>query len=218
MSFLDKLRLKIKEPANALTHFAMFLAGLVFLALLLKKGWGRVDGTVVGLIFGLSIILLYGASTLYHWIRTTPKKELLLRKLDHISIYVLIAGTYTPVLYYALEGRWRWITLAAVWTLASIGSVLKIWFVNLPRALTAVFYLCLGWFAVLLLPQLVRVLPKPALIMLIAGGLVYTFGAIVYATKICNFVPKRFGFHEMFHIFVGLGTVLHFLMIYLYII
>ncbi len=218
MSFLHKIRSKIKEPVNALTHFAMFLAGLVFLGLLLQRGWGRVDGMLVGLIFGLSIILLYGASTIYHWVRTTTKKEQLLRKLDHISIYILIAGTYTPVLYYTLEGRWRWITLAVVWGLASIGSILKIWFVNLPRALTAVFYLCLGWFAVVLLPQLIRMLPKPALILLVAGGIVYTFGAIIYATKIFNFVPKRFGFHETFHICVGLGTVLHFLMIYLYII
>ncbi len=217
MNFLEKIRLKIKEPVNALTHFAMFLAGLVFLVLLLKKGWGRVDGTVVGLIFGLSIVILYGASTIYHWVRTTPKRELLLRKFDHISIYILIAGTYTPVLYYALEGRWRWITLAVVWGLAALGAVLKIWLVNLPRTLTAVFYLCLGWFAVIPLPQLAKVLPKPALVLLIGGGIVYTFGAIIYATKIFNFIPKGFGFHEIFHIFVGLGTVLHFLMIYLYI-
>lgn len=218
MDFLHKMRIKIKEPANALTHFAMFLAGLVFLGLLLKKGWGRVDGIATGLIFGLSIVTLYGASTLYHWIRTTPRKALLLRKFDHISIYILIAGTYTPVLYYGLEGPWRWITLAVVWSLAAIGSVLKIWLVNLPRALTAVFYLLLGWFAVVPLPQLVRTLAKPALVLLVAGGLVYTLGAIIYATKIFNFAPKSFGFHEVFHVFVSLGTILHFLMIYLYII
>lgn len=218
MGFLRRMCTKIKEPVNALTHFAMFLAGLVFLGLLLKKGWGRIDGVVNGLVFGLSIIILYAASTIYHWVHTTEKKELLLRTFDHISIYILIAGTYTPVLYYGLDGLWRLITLAAVWGLAALGSIAKIWFISLPRALTAGFYLLMGWFAVIPLPQLVRTLVRPALAFLFAGGLAYTLGAIVYATKIFNFSPKRFGFHEVFHIFVGLGTVFHFLMIYLYII
>ncbi|MCK9525283.1 MAG: hemolysin III family protein [Limnochordia bacterium] len=209
--------MKIKEPVNALTHFVMFLAGLIGLGLLLWKGWGTVSGVAVALIFGLSIIMLYGASTLYHWVRTTPKKELILRKLDHISIYVLIAGTYTPILYYGLEETWRWAMLALVWGLAAVGAILKIWLVGLPRSVTAGFYLFLGWMAVIPFKQLVGTLPKPALILLIAGGAAYTIGAIIYATKIFNFVPKRFGFHEVFHIFVGLGTILHFLMVFLFV-
>ena len=209
--------MKIKEPVNALTHFAMFLAGIVGLGLLVWKGWGTVPGVLVALVFGLSIILLYGASTLYHWVRTTSKKELLLRKLDHISIYVLIAGTYTPVLYYGLEGRWRWALLLTICGLALIGAILKIWLVRLPRAITAGFYLGLGWMAVIPLKQLVETLPRSAIILLLAGGLAYTLGAVIYATKIFNFVPKRFGFHEVFHIFVGLGTILHFLMVFLFV-
>lgn len=207
----------MKEPVNALTHFVMFLAGLVGLGLLICKSWGTVAGVTVGLIFGLSIIILYGASTLYHWVRTTPKRELLLRKFDHMSIYVLIAGTYTPILYYGLEGAWRWAMLATIWALSTIGAVLKMWLVGLPRVLTAGFYLLLGWLAVIPFGQLVQTLAKPALILLVAGGLSYTVGAIIYATKIFNFFPKRFGFHEIFHIFVGMGTVLHFLMIYMFV-
>jgi hemolysin III len=207
----------MKEPVNALTHFVMFLAGLVGLGLLIWKSWGTVAGVTVGLIFGLSIIILYGASTLYHWVRTTPKRELLLRKFDHMSIYVLIAGTYTPILYYGLEGAWRWAMLATIWALSTIGAVLKMWLVGLPRVLTAGFYLLLGWLAVIPFGQLVQTLAKPALILLVAGGLSYTVGAIIYATKIFNFFPKRFGFHEIFHIFVGMGTVLHFLMIYMFV-
>jgi hemolysin III len=209
--------MKIKEPVNALTHFAMFLAGLVGLGLLIWRGWGTVSGVTVALIFGLSIVMLYGASTLYHWVRTTPKKELLLRKLDHISIYLLIAGTYTPVLYYGLEGPWRWVMLITVWGLAAVGAILKIWLVGLPRGVTAGFYLFLGWMAVIPFKQLIQTLPRQALSLLIAGGAAYTIGAIIYATKIFNFVPKRFGFHEIFHIFVGLGTILHFLMIFLFV-
>jgi len=207
---------KIKEPVNALTHFVMFLAGLIGLGLLVWKGWGTTSGVAVGAIFGLSIVLLYGASTLYHWVRTTPQKEKILRKLDHISIYLLIAGTYTPVLYYGLEGLWRWIMLAVIWVLSSIGAVMKVWLVDLPRVLTAAFYLILGWLAVIPFGQLVHSLAKPALVLMVAGGLAYTVGAVIYATKIFNFVPERFGFHEVFHIFVGLGTLLH-LMIFLFV-
>jgi hemolysin III len=208
---------KIKEPVNALTHFVMFLAGLIGLGLLVWKGWGTTSGVAVGAIFGLSIVLLYGASTLYHWVRTTPQKEKILRKLDHISIYLLIAGTYTPVLYYGLEGLWRWIMLAVIWVLSFIGAVMKVWLVDLPRVLTAAFYLILGWLAVIPFGQLVHSLAKPALVLMVAGGLAYTVGAVIYATKIFNFVPERFGFHEVFHIFVGLGTLLHFLMIFLFV-
>ncbi|NMB00340.1 MAG: hemolysin III family protein [Firmicutes bacterium] len=209
---------KIKEPVNALTHFAMFLFGFVALGLLIWKGWGSVAGVTVAVIFGVSIILLYGASTLYHWVRTTPKRELLLRKFDHISIYILIAGTYTPVLYHGLEGLWRWVMLAVIWGLSALGAAMKVWLVELPRILTAGFYLLLGWLAVIPFGQLVQTLARPAIYLLIAGGVAYTIGAVIYATKIFNFFPKRFGFHEIFHIFVGLGTVLHFLMIYLFVV
>lgn len=217
VNFGQKIRRKIKEPVNALTHFAMFLGGLVGLGLLIWKGWGTVAGVTVALIFGLSIITLYGASTLYHWVRTTPRWELVLRKFDHMSIYVLIAGTYTPVLYYGLEGVWRWAMLTTIWVLSTVGAVLKVWLVGLPRMLTAGFYLLLGWLAVIPFGQLLQTLAKPALILLVAGGISYTVGAIIYATKVLNFFPKRFGFHEIFHIFVGVGTVLHFLMIYMFV-
>lgn len=98
-----------------------------------------------------------------------PQKEAILRKLDHISIYFLIAGTYTPVLYYGLEGLWRWAMLAVIWLLSSAGAVMKVWLVDLPRILTAAFYLILGWLAVIPLGQLVHTLAKPALVLLVAG-------------------------------------------------
>ncbi|NMA62354.1 MAG: hemolysin III family protein, partial [Firmicutes bacterium] len=126
----------------------------------------------------------------------------------------LIAGTYTPVLYFGLEGVWRWATLITIWALSTLGAVLKVWLVGLPRMVTAGFYLLLGWLAVIPFGQLIQTLAKPALILMVAGGLAYTIGAIIYATKIFDFFPKRFGFHEIFHIFIGLGTVLHFIMIY----
>lgn len=215
---IEKIRNKIREPVNALTHFAMFLAGIVGLVLLLWKGKGTTAGFLVALIFGLSVITLYGASTLYHWIKTTPRRELMLRKFDHISIYILIAGTYTPILYHCLEGLWKWVMLGTIWGLSTVGAILKVWLVNLPRIISAGFYVVLGWLAVIPFGQLIHALAKPAIILLIGGGVAYTVGAIIYATKIFNFVPKKFGFHEIFHIFVGLGTVLHFFMIYIFVI
>lgn len=211
-------RWKMKEPVNTWTHFVTFLAaivGLVFLILLSRE---NLSTLVTMTIFGISVILLYGASSLYHWVKTTPQKELLLKKIDHIGIYLLIAGSYTPVFYYGLDGVWRWTMLAAVWTLAVTGMVLKIWFINAPRYVSTAFYVSLGWIALIPLVQLVQSLPTGALILMGAGGVAYTVGAVIYATKWCNFIPNRFGFHEVFHLFVMAGTAFHFAMMIAYII
>lgn len=208
----------MKEPVNTWTHFVMFIAGIVGLGLMIFQAWGDPRLVFTVTIFGLSIITLYGASSAYHWIKTTPKNELLLRKLDHISIYFLIAGTYTPVLSQCLEGSWKWVMLALIWSLSIIGAILKIWFMKIPRYVSTILYIGLGWMALVPIKQLMEVLPTAGMVLLVAGGVAYTLGGIIYATKIFNFVPNKFGFHEVFHIFVGLGTILHFLFIYLYVI
>jgi hemolysin III len=205
---------RMKEPANTWTHFVPFLAGIVGLVLLVLETYKEPSRLVTGVIFGVSVIVLYGASTAYHWARTTPEKMLILRKLDHIAIFVLIAGTYTPVFYYGLEGVWRWTMLASVWTLSLIGMTLKIWFMNLPRSISTVFYIALGWIALVPISKIIDALPVQAMILMLLGGVFYTIGGIIYATKIFNFAPNKFGFHEIFHIFVSLGTLMHFFMIY----
>jgi hemolysin III len=210
--------LKMKEPVNTWTHFIPFLASIVGLVFLIVESKHNPSKLVTMTIFGVSIILLYGASSIYHWIRTTPEKELILRKIDHMAIYILIAGTYTPVLYYGLEGAWKWTMLIVVWLLALIGIAMKIWFMNLPRSISTVFYLALGWMAIVPLAQLVQNLPIKAIILMILGGVAYTIGGIIYATKKLNFFPNKFGFHEIFHIFVALGTLAHFFMIFIYVI
>ena len=131
-------------------------------------------------------------------------------------IYVLIGGSYTPVFYYGLEGNWRLIMLIAVWTLAIIGMVLKIWFIDAPRYVSTAFYVTLGWIALVPIVQLVNNLPLGALIMMVAGGAMYTFGAVIYAAKIFRLPRLRLGFHEIFHIFIAAGTLIHFLMILIY--
>lgn len=210
--------LNMKEPVNTWTHFIPFIAGIVGLIFLILESVGNPAKLVTMTIFGVSIILLYGASSVYHWIQTTPEKELILRKLDHIAIYLLIAGTYTPILYFALEGVWKNTMLILVWLLAFIGIIIKIWFINLPRSISTTFYIALGWLAVIPFGKLVKSLPITAIILLIAGGVIYTIGGIIYATKKFNFFPNFIGFHGIFHIFIVLGTLIHFFMIYFFII
>lgn len=210
--------LNMKEPINTWTHFIPFIAGIVGLVFLIIESLGNLALLVTMSIFGVSIILLYGASTIYHWVKTTPKKELLLRKLDHIAIYLLIAGTYTPILYFALDGAWKITMLVAVWLLALIGIIMKMFFINLPRSVSTSFYIALGWLAIIPFGKLIKTLPITAIILLILGGIVYTIGGIIYATKKLNFFPKTIGFHGVFHIFISLGTLIHFFMIYIFII
>ncbi|NLJ72553.1 MAG: hemolysin III family protein [Syntrophomonadaceae bacterium] len=208
----------MKEPINTWTHFIPFIAGIVGLVFLIIESLGNLALLVTMSIFGVSIILLYGASTVYHWVKTTPKKELLLRTLDHIAIYLLIAGTYTPILYFALDGAWKITMLVAVWLLALIGIIMKMFFINLPRSVSTSFYIALGWLAIIPFGKLIKTLPITAIILLILGGIVYTIGGIIYATKKLNFFPKTIGFHGVFHIFISLGTLIHFFMIYIFII
>jgi len=208
--------MKIKEPMNTLTHFIPFVAAWFGLVSLIIMSYGNLSKLITMTVYGLSIIALYGASSLYHALRTTPEKELTLRKIDHMMIYVLIGGSYTPVFYYGLEGSWRLIMLIAVWTLAIIGMVLKIWFIDAPRYVSTAFYVTLGWIALVPIVQLVNNLPLGALIMMVAGGAMYTFGAVIYAAKIFRLPRLRLGFHEIFHIFIAAGTLIHFLMILIY--
>jgi len=212
------MSMKMKEPINTWTHFISFIAAIVGLVFLIVMSKDNISKLVTMTIYGLSMILLYGASSIYHWVKTTPQKELLLKKIDHIAIYILIAGSYTPVFYHGLEGAWRWAMLISVWSLAVLGIVLKIWFIHAPRYVSATFYVSLGWIALVPFLQLIKHLPLGAIILMAVGGVIYTMGAVIYATKIFDFFPKRFGFHEIFHLFIAAGSIVHFIMILIYIV
>lgn len=209
--------LKMREPVNTLTHFITFIAALGGLIILIVLSRNSLSKLVVMTIYGMSIILLYGASSIYHWVRTVPEKLLILKKLDHIAIYILIAGSYTPVLYYGLTGSWKICTLISVWLMALVGIILKLYFINIPRLVSTIFYLAFGWFALVPLWQLVRNLPLGAVVLMFVGGAAYTFGAVIYAKKCFDFIPNLFGFHELFHLFIIAGTFTHFLMMLFYI-
>lgn len=207
--------LNMKEPVNAWTHFLTLIAAVVGFVLLIIFARDNPMALLVVSIYGTSMVLLYAASTAYHWWRTNAKREMILRRVDHGSINLLIAGSATPVFYYGLPGTWRIAMISLVWVLAVLCCVIQVVFIKAPRWVHTALYLLLGWVAIVPLPQLLRNLSPATLILLAVGGLSYTVGAVVYATKKLNFIPGKFGFHEVFHLFVSTGTAVHFVAILL---
>jgi len=182
------------------------------LGVLLATAWsaGRIDQLVAFGVFGLSLIALYAASALYHLLPLSPSGVARLRRLDHMAIFVLIAGTYTPFCLLALDGGWRWGLLALIWGLALCGVLLKLLWMDAPRWLSVVLYLGMGWVAVVATPALLRAVPPDGITWMLAGGLVYSAGAVIYGLKRPNPVPGIFGFHELWHLFVIAGSACHF--------
>lgn len=198
-------------------HFFAAIMAVASLVVLLVVGWPSVIKLVALGIYGTSLVLLFGASATYHIVKAGPQAVVLLRKLDHAAIYVLIAGTYTPFCAIVFSGFWRWGLLATIWSLAIAGIVTKMFMLNAPRWLTAGLYLTMGWLSVAAAREMLRVLPAGAFAWLLTGGLIYTAGAVVYITKALDFKPGRFGFHEVWHIFVILGASAHYLAVALYV-
>ena len=201
---------KLREPVNSLTHWAGALLGLAGLVALLIVGWSTPAKIVSLLIYGLSLIAMFSASATYHMVRAKEKVMLILRKIDHSAIFLLIAGTYTPFCVNAFSGFWKWGMLSIIWSLAAIGIIVKVFYIKAPRWLNAGIYIVMGWLCVGAAGQMLATLPVWVFVWLITGGVIYTLGALVYITKIFNFVPGVFGFHEVWHIFVMLAAAAHF--------
>jgi len=162
-------------------------------------------------------VLMLSSSAAYHLVKSRAEVILALRKLDHAAIYLLIAGTYTPICFNLMAGFWRWGMLGIIWGLAVVGVVSKLFLIHAPRWFTAAVYLGMGWLSMLSLGEMLRVLPAGGLVWLFLGGAAYTLGSGVYITKKMDFFPGVFGFHEVWHIFVILGCLFHYLAILLYV-
>jgi len=204
---------RLREPVSGLTHFFAAIAALIGLIVSLVLGWGQVGKTISLAVYGSSLVLLFAASASYHLIKARPNVVKALRKFDHSAIYLLIAGTYTPICFNMFEGFWKWGMLAIIWGLAIIGIAIKSFVINIPRWLTAMIYVAMGWLCILAIGEMIAHMPTWALIWLTIGGIIYTMGAIVYATKALDFFPGVFGFHEVWHIFVILGALAHYISI-----
>jgi hemolysin III len=201
---------KLREPVNSLTHWAGAVLALAGLIALLIVGWGTPAKVISLLVYGVSLIFLFSASATYHMVRAKDKALEIFRKIDHAAIYFLIAGTYTPFCINAFTGFWKWGMLIIIWSLALIGIGIKVFIIRVPRWLNAGIYLAMGWLVVGASGQLLSALPAWALTWLIIGGIIYTLGAVIYITKIFNFKPGVFGFHEVWHIFVLLAAAAHY--------
>lgn len=169
-------------------------------------------------VFAGSVAACFGASALYHRVTWTPRVRLWMRRIDHAGVYLLIAGTYTPVSLLVLEGTWRPVVLTIVWAGAAAAILLKLVWVAAPKSLTAAMGIALGWVAVVALPQLVTRLNPAAVILLVVGGLAYTAGAVIYALRRPDPVPAVFGYHELFHALTIVGVACQYVAIAFFIV
>lgn len=205
------------RPWSAITHGAGAVLAILATALLLVRTvltGGDAWKIVSFAIYGASMTGLYTASTLYHCVNTSAAGRIALRKYDHASIYFLIAGTYTPVCLTALRGPWGWSLFGIIWGLAIAGLVMSLVWINCPRSLTATVYIAMGWLAVVAVYPLCMALGRRGIFWLLLGGVLYTIGGVLYALKWPGRNNPRFGCHEVFHVFILLGSAAHFLMIY----
>ena len=210
----------IKEPGSAITHFiGMLMAIFAAVPLLIKAAHepGRIY--IISLtIYAASLILLYAASTTYHTFDISPRINTILKKIDHMMISVLIAGSYTPVCLIVLKGRTGLILLSIVWAIAIAGILIKAFWVYCPKWVSSVLYIGMGWTCVLAFTQILNNMSPAAFGWLLAGGIIYTVGGVIYALKLplFNNRHKNFGSHEIFHLFVMGGSACHFVVMYVF--
>jgi hemolysin III len=210
---------KLRDPVSGLTHSLGSLLSIAGLVLLVYFGATRATTWhIVGFaVFGASLILLYTASSLYHLLPLSERGVRIFRKIDHMMIFVLIAGTYTPICLVPLRGGWGFSILSVIWTIAVAGIVMKVFWLHAPRWIYTGIYLLMGWLVLVAFWPLIHTIPPMGLVWFLAGGLFYTLGAVIYAIKKPN-VCKNFGFHEIFHLFVMAGSLSHFWLMFRYII
>ena len=208
----------IKEPGSAITHFiGMLMAIFAAVPLLIKAAHEPSRIYIISLaIYAASLILLYAASTSYHTFDISPKINTILKKIDHMMISVLIAGSYTPVCLIVLKGKTGIILLSIVWAIAITGILIKAFWVYCPKWVSSVLYIGMGWTCVLAFTQILNNMSPAAFGWLLAGGIIYTVGGVIYALKlpIFNSRHKNFGSHEIFHLFVMGGSACHFVVMY----
>lgn len=212
---------KIKDPGSAITHFiGMLMAVFAATPLLIKAATDPDRIHLIALtIFIVSMIMLYAASTLYHTLKVSEKATKVFKRIDHMMIFVLIAGTYTPICLIVLKGRTGYLLLSLVWGIALVGILIKFYWIYCPKWFSSILYIAMGWVCVLAFTQIINTLPRAGFMWLLVGGIIYTVGGVIYALKlpIFNSRHKNFGTHEIFHLFVMAGSACHFILMFNYI-
>lgn len=215
------MQITIREPGSAITHFIGMMMAIVAATPLMVKVALEADVTacISMAVFICSMVALYGASAIYHSVTVKENILKVFRKLDHMMIFVLIAGSYTPVCLIVLGGRMGYTLLAVVWGIALIGMTIKAFWITCPKWFSSMIYIAMGWVCLAVFGTLWNTLPHSAFLWLLAGGIIYTVGGVIYALKlpIFNARHKYFGSHEIFHLFVMGGSICHFVFMYLYV-
>lgn len=215
------MQITIREPGSAITHFiAMMLTVFAAAPLLVKSALSDTANMLPAMtIFILSMVLLYGASATYHSLNIGGRALRIFRKVDHMMIFVLIAGSYTPVCLIVLGGRMGYTLFAVIWGIAIVGMLLKACWVTCPKWFSSIIYIAMGWVCVFVFGPLWNTLPHNAFLWLLAGGIIYTIGGVIYALKLPLFNSRHtfFGSHEIFHLFVMGGSLCHFIFMYHYV-
>lgn len=211
----------IKDPGSAITHFiGMLMAVFAGIPLLIKAAHEPTEIYLFSaIVYLVSMILLYAASTMYHTFDVSEKINRRLKKFDHMMISVLIAGTYTPICLLVLDKPMGYFLLATVWSFAILGIVIKAFWIHCPKWFSSILYIAMGWTCVLAFTQILNALSPTGFGWLLAGGIIYTIGGVIYALKlpIFNLKHKHFGSHEIFHLFVMGGSICHFVVMYAFI-
>ena len=212
------MQLTIREPGSAITHFIACLMAAVAASPLIMKAHSGLT-TLALAVFAASMILLYGASALYHSVNVTGRILQVFRKIDHMMIFVLIAGSYTPVCLIVLGNPAGYRLLALVWGIAVLGILINALWINCPKWFSSCVYIAMGWVCVTAFREIVAALSPAAFGWLLTGGIIYTIGGVIYALKlpVFNSLHKYFGSHEIFHLFVMGGSICHFIFMYLYV-
>ncbi|MCF2682046.1 PAQR family membrane homeostasis protein TrhA [Faecalicatena contorta] len=217
----ENLSEHIKDPGSAITHFiGMLMAIFAAVPLLIKAAHEPSRIYIISIaVYAASLILLYAASTTYHTFDRSKKVNTILKKIDHMMISVLIAGSYTPICLLVLKGRIGIILLTIVWAFAIAGILIKAFWVYCPKWVSSVLYIGMGWTCVLAFTQLLNTLSPAAFGWLLAGGIIYTVGGVIYALKLPVFNSRHryFGSHEIFHLFVMAGSACHFVVMYAFV-
>jgi hemolysin III len=207
------MKVKTQELFNFYSHLAGMIAAVIGTVYLATVASRSASGLVTALIYGVSVVFLFSASALYHAFKKKDDEVSFWRRMDRLAIFFMIAGTFTPICYFYLDGAYKWSMIAFQWSLVGVGVISQIYFPRAPRKLYAIIYLFMGWSALFTIKQMLAKMSISQTVLLFTGAAAFTLGGIIYAVKKPKMFPGIFSFHELFHIMVLIGGVLHYAMI-----